>query len=283
MIYINSKNDEYCGVPPVETPKRIDIIKSEFSHINTVELDAPSALNLLYKVHSKPYVESVIRLAKMNIASQDTSFNPSLIDVALNSINTTKSACLNEDFAIVRPAGHHAGKMSYGGFCYFNNIVAGLIDYLDSNKKVAVIDLDAHYGNGTHQILSKYPNSFFASIHADCLKYYPAKKIQTDNSILIDVEPENETDLTYLSHVKKVIEAVWDFKPEIIGISMGFDTYVEDEVLNFNVKSAQTYFEIGRMLADIPIKQFAVLEGGYHSRLGKLCKEFYSGWKYERN
>lgn len=54
-------------------------------------------------------------------------------------------------FWINRPAGHHAGINSIGGFCYFNN-VAIAAKYAKKSygvKKIAIIDWDVHYGNGT--------------------------------------------------------------------------------------------------------------------------------------
>ena len=71
-------------------------------------------------------------------------------------------------YALTRPPGHHAARGCFGGSCYLNNaaIAAGaLFDGVDG--RVAVIDVDAHHGNGTQQIFYDDPGVLTGSVHVD--------------------------------------------------------------------------------------------------------------------
>jgi acetoin utilization deacetylase AcuC-like enzyme len=76
-------------------------------------------------------------------------------------------------FCLVRPPGHHAGRCgsTHGcetnGFCLLNNVVLGLMHarLKWGLRRVAVIDIDAHFGNGTAELLRGDGEAFFASVH----------------------------------------------------------------------------------------------------------------------
>lgn len=83
------------------------------------------------------------------------------------------SDCGSNAFVCTRPPGHHAGR--YGctagcitsGFCLFNNAAIALV-YARVKyglRRVAVVDIDVHFGNGTSDVLKGDPNAFFASVH----------------------------------------------------------------------------------------------------------------------
>jgi acetoin utilization deacetylase AcuC-like enzyme len=56
-------------------------------------------------------------------------------------------------FALCRPPGHHAGRSTYGGYCYLNNAALAAQYLLDEGKRrVSIIDVDYHHGNGTQEI-----------------------------------------------------------------------------------------------------------------------------------
>ena len=88
------------------------------------------------------------------------------VDIVVNSENTNAFAC-------VRPPGHHAGRYGFTkgclstGFCLLNNaaisMVYARVKY--GMRKVAVVDIDVHFGNGTAELLKGDPNAFFACVH----------------------------------------------------------------------------------------------------------------------
>src|SRR3990172_3498397 len=67
--------------------------------------------------------------------------------------------------ALVRPPGHHAGKDHGGGFCYLNNIAIAAHDLLLRVPRVAILDYDAHHGNGTEELFLGDPRVLYISTH----------------------------------------------------------------------------------------------------------------------
>ncbi len=71
-------------------------------------------------------------------------------------------------YALCRPPGHHATRDGYGGSCYLNNAAVAATTLLaEGCAKVAVIDVDAHHGNGTQAIFWEREDVFYGSVHVD--------------------------------------------------------------------------------------------------------------------
>ncbi len=71
-------------------------------------------------------------------------------------------------YALCRPPGHHATAAGYGGSCYLNNAAVAAEALLAAGRStVAVIDLDAHHGNGTQAIFWERSDVRYGSLHVD--------------------------------------------------------------------------------------------------------------------
>src|SRR3954454_1281213 len=71
-------------------------------------------------------------------------------------------------YACTRPPGHHATRTCFGGSCYLNNTAAaGARLRAGGHERVAVIDIDAHHGNGTQAIFWEDPSVLTGSVHVD--------------------------------------------------------------------------------------------------------------------
>jgi acetoin utilization deacetylase AcuC-like enzyme len=71
-------------------------------------------------------------------------------------------------YALCRPPGHHAGPAGYGGSCYLNNAALAAQALRDQGAaRVAVLDVDAHHGNGTQSIFYARPDVYYGSVHVD--------------------------------------------------------------------------------------------------------------------
>ncbi len=71
-------------------------------------------------------------------------------------------------YALCRPPGHHAGRSGYGGSCYLNNAAVAAEALRGAGvSRVAVLDIDAHHGNGTQSIFYDRPDVFYGSVHVD--------------------------------------------------------------------------------------------------------------------
>ncbi len=69
------------------------------------------------------------------------------------------------DFAVVRPPGHHAKQERADGFCLFNNIAIAAQKLVNEGKKVFILDIDGHHGDGTQEIFYHSDQVLFCSIH----------------------------------------------------------------------------------------------------------------------
>jgi acetoin utilization deacetylase AcuC-like enzyme len=76
-------------------------------------------------------------------------------------------------YALCRPSGHHARADRGSGFCYVNNTAVAAQYLRQRRAKVAILDVDAHHGDGTQQIFYKRSDILTISIHADPIDYYP--------------------------------------------------------------------------------------------------------------
>lgn len=93
-------------------------------------------------------------------------------------------------------------------------------------KKIMIIDLDVHQGNGTASIFSKNKEVFTISFHGK--KNYPFRKEKSD----IDVEFDDDTDdKFYLNKLKDIIpKAIENFKPDFIFYLSGVDVLNNDKL-----------------------------------------------------
>ncbi|KAK8809550.1 hypothetical protein WA158_000493 [Blastocystis sp. Blastoise] len=228
-------------------------------------------------------------------------------------------------FVCVRPPGHHAGvegllsNSSSCGFCIYNNVFIGAVHalktYPDIIKKVAIIDIDIHHGNGTEQLVQHYnhpDNIMFWSFHiyyndvTEDYSFYPGTGHDHDmshnvfNTPLIplwapnrytdDFGEEDRGKTIYRKYIDtRMIPALRTFAPDLIMVSAGFDgghmdagNYgcLSNSCNGMNLKSDDYRYILQRIeeIADICCKGrvVSVLEGGYgHYEKMKRSKEGY--------
>ncbi len=84
---------------------------------------------------------------------------------------------IDNGFALVRPPGHHAMRITHGGrgFCHINmeSIMVEMIRHDYGVKRVAIVDTDCHHGDGTNDIYWHDPDTLFISLHQDGRTLYP--------------------------------------------------------------------------------------------------------------
>ncbi len=179
-------------------------------------------------------------------------------------------------FCNIRPPGHHAEKESAGGFCIFNN-VAITAEYLLVNypvKRVAILDWDAHHGNGTQHAFEEDNSVFFISFHQ--YPHYPGTGSVRERgtgsgkgSTLNIPMGSGSGDMDYLRQFKtKVLPSLDAFQPDIILVSAGFDAHQDDPLSGLNL-STKVYYTFTMLLGEIAKKHaasriIAILEGGYN-------------------
>jgi len=175
-------------------------------------------------------------------------------------------------FALTRPPGHHAGRDFLGGFCYFNNIA---IAVRKLGRRTAILDLDVHHGNGTQDIFLGDDKVLYVSLHQ--VPHYPGTGLRSEGNCLNFPLPPGTAESAYLKALGKALGSVAHFKPEVLAVSMGFDTYAGDPLGGMRI-TAGGYGTIGAMVGGLGLPTFAVLEGGYSEKTGELCLGFLEGF-----
>jgi len=177
---------------------------------------------------------------------------------------------VTKGFALIRPPGHHAHRITYGdrGFCIINN-EAIMVEYLRKEYKIgriAIIDTDCHHGDGTQDIFWNDKDVLFISLHQDGRTLYPGSgfidEVGGPAAIGYTLNlplPPYTSDEGFLYCLENLILPVLEeFKPDIIINSAGQDNHYSDPLTNMNF-SAQGYAKLTEKLNP----HISVLEGGY--------------------
>jgi len=238
----------------------------------------------LEEVHSQ-YLIDMVR--KGNFFNPDTPNIPGIYRYACLSaggaIAAARRAINGSDAcALIRPPGHHSGRDFLGGFCYFNNIALAVKQCLKTVKRVGILDIDGHHGNGTESIFKDFNNIIFISIHqADA---YPGTGTHSFSNCYNFPMPAGTSFSDYKIYLLEALGLIRRFSPDILGISLGFDTHIDDPLLKFCFRDSD-YYHMARMIAsNVSMPVFIVLEGGYDIiSIGNAFYCFLSGWEIARS
>ena len=244
---------------------------------------SPATVEDLKLVHATQYIEKVKQISSRGgMLTPDTPLCPETYEIARLSAGgallageLTVAGEARNSFALIRPPGHHAGRDYGGGFCCFNNI-AIMIEHLRNSfrmRRFMIIDLDVHHGNGTQDIFYSDPTVLYFSTHQ--MPLYPGtgymEEIGEGEGKGYNVNlplPAGTTGEDYNTILTElVIPLAEAFRPEMIGVSSGFDAYFADPIANLEF-TVHTYISVtGELmnLADRVCKGrlALVLEGGY--------------------
>jgi acetoin utilization deacetylase AcuC-like enzyme len=160
-----------------------------------------------------------------------------------------------------------------GGYCYFNNaaIVAEWLRREGGARRVAILDIDYHHGNGTQQIFWERGDVLYLSLHADPARAYPyfsgyaTETGSGDGAGLTRNWPlAVRTALDgYVTALAEALRLVVAFAPDApLVISAGFDTFNGDPIGDLALRTPD-YAEIGRMVAGLGLPMVVLQEGGY--------------------
>ncbi len=230
----------------------------------------------LLLVHDKELLE---RIKNNEFVDRDTPVIPDIFEYAKLAAGSAVDAMdysLHGEraFSLMRPPGHHAGRRFLGGFCYMNNIAIAVNAALEKTDKVAILDIDGHHGNGTQDIFYGNEAVLYVSLHQK--NAFPMTGfISEGNCINYPLLPGTNDD-EYMKKLKSAVRKIIDFKPDLLAISAGFDTYKGDMLLDLNL-TKEVFMRIGLLISTVEVPIFAVLEGGYSKDLPHCVSEFLKG------
>ncbi len=272
------------GAGHPEQPARLEVIEEALKHeefkgqIKAIEAALVTREQLL-RVHTPDYVDKIFRLSPQEGTRQidpDTAMNPYTLQATLRAagacaqgVDLVVAGEVEQAFCNIRPPGHHAEKARAMGFCFFNNVAVGVRQALEKHhlNRVAIIDFDVHHGNGTEDIFQNEERVLLCSSFQH--PFYPFSGADTQSAHILNLPlPEGTKGKTWREQIEEHwLEAIQNFKPELLFFSAGFDGYVEDELANFCLRE-DDYFWITEQVLQITEESasgraVSVLEGGY--------------------
>ena len=174
-------------------------------------------------------------------------------------------------FALCRPPGHHCGADYMGGYCYLNNAaIAARAAQTRGVKRVAILDVDYHHGNGTQDIFYDDGEVLFASIHADPKTDFPFYWGHADErgegpgeGATLNLPLPQGTDWAgYAPALDTALEAVRAHAADLLVVSYGADTFADDPISHFRL-TRKDYASMGEVIARLGLPTLVVMEGGY--------------------
>ena len=190
-------------------------------------------------------------------------------------------------FALCRPPGHHCGRDYLGGYSYLSNAaIAAELAIAAGKKRVAILDVDYHHGNGTQDIFYERADVTYASIHADPGTDYPFFWGHVDETgsgdgqgFTLNLPLPRGTDWSgYEPALIQALDRIESHEPELLIVSYGADTYEGDPISQFKLKTSD-YAPMARCITSLGLPTVVVMEGGYAvEALGANVAEFLSGF-----
>jgi len=291
FIYDPIYNKHFAGRGHPESPLRLEAImdlieKTDFGGRLEIVRPRDAVDEEILHVHTEQYLQQVrrdISLGRNVLSMGDTNVSAASLDAAVKAAGgiclavdkVVAGECKNA-FCAVRPPGHHSGAERGSGFCVFNNVAIAARRAQETHdlSRVLIVDWDVHHGNGTQETFYADPSVLFFSTHQWPL--YPGtghpdetgrgKGIGT--TINCPFRHGSGRDQIVKAFRDKLIPAADEFKPDLVLISAGFDSRIEDPLGGFTLTD-DDFADLTQIMTDIAARHasgrlVSTLEGGYN-------------------
>jgi acetoin utilization deacetylase AcuC-like enzyme len=239
----------------------------------------PATRDELTRVHDERYVDHVAEFCANGGGrlDADTGAGPKSYDAALLAAGAGIDAAQRLErgeadtaFCAVRPPGHHALAARAMGFCLFNNVAVTAAALAARGERVAVVDVDAHHGNGTQDLFYDDPRVLYVSMHEWPL--YPGTGALSEIGVggaqgtTINFPfPAGTAGDAYLAAIDEVVAPQFErWQPTWLLISAGFDAHRLDPITDMGLTSGDYALVTERLVSlGAPRRVIGFLEGGY--------------------
>ena len=267
-----------------ESPARVSAINDGLLAQGLLDFMVPYAAPAatpaqIERVHASLYVAELsahVPVSGYWRTDPDTLMNPYTLEAARHAAGAAVLAAelvargeVMAAFCNVRPAGHHATRNAGMGFCFFNNVAVGIAHALAelSFERVALIDFDAHHGNGSEDIFAGDERVLMVSTFERGLYPYNGEVPTGPNLCNVPLDRYSRGNALRDAVATHWLPALEAFRPQLLFFSAGFDAHRDDDMsrlmwveddyawLTRSVMAATERHAHGRIVS--------VLEGGY--------------------
>jgi len=233
------------GAGHPEQPARIGVITDQLLGRRLLDFvehhDAPRAtVEQLARVHPREFIERIsMKSPEEGLAylDPDTAMCPETLEAALRAaganvlaVDLVLSGSVRRAFCNVRPPGHHAERARAMGFCFFNNVAVGAAHALEAHglQRIAILDFDAHLGNGTEDIFRNDDRVLLCSSYQYPLYHDMDPPSVPGRIVNCPLPPESGSDEFRAVVTERWLPALEVFAPQMLFISAGFDAHAAD-------------------------------------------------------
>jgi acetoin utilization deacetylase AcuC-like enzyme len=244
-----------------------------------IEKAPRASLEDLQRVHSSEYLQKWFDLALTSQEERKLGLPQSreLLERSIVSVGGTVAAmlqALERGYGINLAGGtHHAFEERGEGFCVFNDLAVASRKALIEGwaKRILIVDLDVHQGNGTAKIFEDDNNVFTLSVHGE--RNYPFQKEKSDLDIGL---PDGTTDEQYLEILDEQLPSLFEaFEPDLVFLQAGVDVLAEDRFGRMNLSKegvAERDSRMYKLCFENAIPLVYTMGGGYQKELGKIVE-----------
>ena len=292
-IFIRHRSDTYHPENPGRLISIVEHLKSKNLFNKYLIQPKIAKIDDVIKVHDEKYVKKILELCdkyEFTYLDGDTYLCSYTCQAALTAVGALikgfemiNEGTIKSFYALVRPPGHHAGRRGKAltaptqGFCIFNNVAICAQYAIEKGlKKIAIIDIDVHHGNGTQEIFYDTSKVLYISFHQDPYTLYPGTGFIHEVgygdgegfNVNIPLPPGTGDDMYREIFDEIVLNILEQYKPDLILVSLGFDAHIEDPLAQLSITlNSYSYVieKIWKFINKHNVKGLGLtLEGGYN-------------------
>jgi acetoin utilization deacetylase AcuC-like enzyme len=175
-------------------------------------------------------------------------------------------------YALCRPPGHHAYRDIAGGHCFLNNTAIAAQHLRGVHRRVAILDIDIHHGNGTQAIFYDRADVLTVSVHADPSVFYPffwgyphERGADAGEGFNLNLPiPRGAPDAVFLDAIGQSAATIAAFAPGVLVVALGLDAAADDPFGGAKV-TTEGFRAAGAAIGRMGLPTLFVQEGGYLS------------------
>jgi len=280
-------------IAAVHSPEYLEFLENIYTRWQRIEGASAEVIPNIHPIaRNGSYPASAVGQAGYHMADTACPISAETFDSACwsawSAVAATESVLAGQSaaYALCRPPGHHAFSDVAGGFCFINNSAVAAQHLLKSARRVAVLDVDLHHGNGTQGIFYNRADVLTVSLHADPVRFYPFFWGHADErgegpglgyNFNLPL-PRKSGDAAFLAALDTAISRIRSFAPDALVVALGLDAFEGDPFGGLSVSTAG-FARIASAIAKLGLPSVIVQEGGYLcDALGDNLTSFLTGF-----